>query len=107
MIPTSSLSPVSVLPPVPAAPKKGKPKVKKLKSLKGKPLLKRVMNPVVGLDLVRTKMVGEIEVAEAVELFLKNIGQALADIQAGAWVHVHNCRSEHFGFHREQYGLKA
>ena len=35
------------------------------------------------------------------------IGQALADIQAGQWVHVHNCRSEHFGFHREQYGLKA
>jgi hypothetical protein len=35
------------------------------------------------------------------------IGQALADIQAGEWVHVHNCRSEHFGFHREQYGLKA
>ena len=33
------------------------------------------------------------------------IGQALADIQAGQWVHVHNCRSEHFGFHREQYGL--
>lgn len=35
------------------------------------------------------------------------IGKALADIQAGEWVHVHNCRSEHFGFHREQYGLKA
>jgi hypothetical protein len=35
------------------------------------------------------------------------IGQALDDIQAGQWVHVHNCRSEHFGFHREQYGLKA
>jgi hypothetical protein len=35
------------------------------------------------------------------------IGKALADIQAGEWVHVHNCRSEHFGFHREQYGLRA
>jgi altronate dehydratase small subunit len=35
------------------------------------------------------------------------IGNALADIRAGEWVHVHNCRSEHFGFHREQYGLKA
>jgi transcription elongation GreA/GreB family factor len=35
------------------------------------------------------------------------IGKALTDIQAGDWVHVHNCRSEHFGFHREQYGLKA
>ena len=35
------------------------------------------------------------------------IGNALDDIPAGAWVHVHNCRSEHFGFHREQYGLNA
>jgi altronate dehydratase small subunit len=35
------------------------------------------------------------------------IGTALTDIQAGEWVHVHNCRSERFGFHREQYGLKA
>ena len=35
------------------------------------------------------------------------IGNALADIKAGEWVHVHNCRSEHFGFHREKYGLKA
>lgn len=35
------------------------------------------------------------------------IGKALADIRAGEWVHVHNCRSEHYGFHREKYGLKA
>ena len=35
------------------------------------------------------------------------IGKALADISAGEWVHVHNCRSEHFGFHREKYGLNA
>jgi altronate dehydratase small subunit len=35
------------------------------------------------------------------------IGNALSDIRTGEWVHVHNCRSEHFGFHREQYGLKA
>jgi altronate dehydratase small subunit len=35
------------------------------------------------------------------------IGKALVDIEAGEWVHVHNCRSEHFGFHREQYGLHA
>jgi uncharacterized protein YbjT (DUF2867 family) len=35
------------------------------------------------------------------------IGKALAPIRAGDWVHVHNCRSEHFGFHREHYGLKA
>ena len=35
------------------------------------------------------------------------IGNALQDIKAGAWVHVHNCRSEHFGYRREQYGLQA
>ena len=35
------------------------------------------------------------------------IGQALEDIKKGQWVHVHNCRSKRFGFHREQYGLKA
>jgi hypothetical protein len=35
------------------------------------------------------------------------IGKALADIHAGEWVHVHNCRSEHFGYHREKYGLNA
>jgi len=35
------------------------------------------------------------------------IGKALTDIRAGEWVHVHNCRSERFGFHREQYGLNA
>ena len=35
------------------------------------------------------------------------IGKALADIRAGEWVHVHNCRSQRFGFHREQYGLNA
>ena len=35
------------------------------------------------------------------------IGQALEEIEAGAWVHVHNCRSKRFGFHRKQYGLHA
>ncbi len=35
------------------------------------------------------------------------IGQALTDIGVGEWVHVHNCRSEHFGYHREKYGLNA
>ena len=35
------------------------------------------------------------------------IGKALADIRAGEWVHVHNCRSERFGFRREKYGLNA
>ena len=35
------------------------------------------------------------------------IGNALEDIPAGAWVHVHNCRSEHLGFQHEKYGIKA
>ena len=35
------------------------------------------------------------------------IGKALQDIRAGEWVHVHNCRSERFGFRHEQYGLNA
>ncbi len=35
------------------------------------------------------------------------IGQALEEIRAGDWVHVHNCRSEHFGFRHEKYGLRA
>jgi altronate dehydratase small subunit len=35
------------------------------------------------------------------------IGKALADIRAGEWVHVHNCRSERFGFRHEKYGVNA
>ncbi len=35
------------------------------------------------------------------------IGRATQDISAGEWVHTHNCRSDHFGFHRDEYGLKA
>jgi altronate dehydratase small subunit len=35
------------------------------------------------------------------------IGKALQDIRAGEWVHVHNCRSEHFGFRHEEYGIHA
>lgn len=35
------------------------------------------------------------------------IGKALEDIRAGEWVHVHNCRSERFGFRHEKYGVNA
>ena len=35
------------------------------------------------------------------------IGKALENISAGAWVHVHNCRSERFGSRHEQYGVNA
>jgi len=35
------------------------------------------------------------------------IGLALEDMRAGDWVHVHNCRSEHFGTRHEKYGIHA
>jgi hypothetical protein len=35
------------------------------------------------------------------------IGKALEDIGAGQFVHVHNCRSDRYGYHREEYGLQA
>ena len=49
------------------------------------------------------------DIAEGEEVFKYGlpIGKALNKIEAGEWVSVHNCRSSRFGFHREQYGLKA
>jgi hypothetical protein len=44
---------------------------------------------------------------EEVLKFGMPIGLALCDIAAGEHVHVHNCRSSHFGYHRERYGLQA
>lgn len=35
------------------------------------------------------------------------IGKALEEIRAGAWVHVHNCRSDRFGHRHEKYGINA
>jgi len=35
------------------------------------------------------------------------IGKALCDIKLGEWVSVHNCRSSRYGFHNEQYGIRA
>jgi len=35
------------------------------------------------------------------------IGRTLEPVQSGDWVHVHNCRSERFGFRHEQYGVHA
>ena len=35
------------------------------------------------------------------------IGRALAAIQCGEWVHVHNCRSDRFGHRHERYGVNA
>jgi altronate dehydratase small subunit len=36
-----------------------------------------------------------------------SIGKATQDIPAGAWVSIHNCRSDRLGFHWEQYGPRA
>ena len=49
----------------------------------------------------------DIRVGENILKYGLPIGKALSDIRTGEWVHVHNCRSERFGFHREQYGLNA
>jgi len=49
----------------------------------------------------------DIDAGEVVLKYGLPIGQALEDIRAGAWVHVHNCRSEHFGFRHETYGIHA
>ena len=35
------------------------------------------------------------------------IGTALAAIEPGEWVHVHNCRSVRYGFRQEKYGIRA
>ena len=35
------------------------------------------------------------------------IGNALEEIHAGQWVHVHNCRSDRFGHRHEKYGVNA
>jgi hypothetical protein len=72
------------------------------------------------LDEVRVEVVLRQDVAFAHKIALCDIpagqpvlkyglpiGQALCDIAAGEWVHVHNCRSDRFGFHRAQYGLNA
>jgi hypothetical protein len=49
----------------------------------------------------------DIVQGEAVLKYGLPIGNALEDIPAGAWVHVHNCRSEHFGHRHQAYGIKA
>ena len=49
----------------------------------------------------------DIAESEEIRKYGLPIGAALRNIRTGEWVHVHNCRSERFGFHREQYGLRA
>jgi len=49
----------------------------------------------------------DIAAGEAILKYGLPIGSALEAIPAGAWVHVHNCRSERFGFRHEQYGINA
>ncbi len=49
----------------------------------------------------------EIAEGETIVKYGMPIGRALSDIQPGEWVHVHNCRSHHWGYHNEKYGLQA
>lgn len=49
----------------------------------------------------------DIQEGEAILKYGLPIGKALEAIPAGAWVHVHNCRSARFGFRHEQYGVHA
>ena len=49
----------------------------------------------------------DVTKGEEVIKYAMPIGKALSDIRAGDWVHVHNCRSQRYGFHRQKYGLRA
>ena len=49
----------------------------------------------------------EIAEGETITKYGMPIGRALSDIHPGEWVHVHNCRSHHWGFQNEKYGLRA
>ena len=60
-----------------------------------------------GIEFSHKYALRDIAKGEQVLKYGLPIGRALNDIRAGEWVHVHNCRSERFGFHRAQYGLNA
>ena len=60
-----------------------------------------------GIEFAHKYALRDIAKGEEVLKYGVPIGRALNDIRAGEWVHVHNCRSERFGFHRAQYGLNA
>lgn len=49
----------------------------------------------------------DIAKGEALLKYGLPIGKALEEIRAGSWVHVHNCRSDRFGFRHETYGIHA
>jgi altronate dehydratase small subunit len=49
----------------------------------------------------------DIREGEYIFKFGLAIGKALNDIKAGEWISVHNCRSHRYGFHNEQYGIRA
>lgn len=49
----------------------------------------------------------DIREGEEVLKYGMPIGRALRDIQAGEWVHVHNCRSHRWGYYNDKYGLQA
>lgn len=49
----------------------------------------------------------DIAAGEPILKYGMPIGRALNAIKAGEWVHVHNCRSDSWGYQNEKYGLKA
>jgi len=49
----------------------------------------------------------DIAAGEEVRKFGLPIGRALAVIRAGEWVHVHNCRSERWGYYNDRFGTRA
>jgi altronate dehydratase small subunit len=60
-----------------------------------------------GIDFAHKFALCDIPAGQEILKYGLPIGKALCDIRAGEWVHVHNCRSDRFGFHRAQYGLNA
>ncbi len=49
----------------------------------------------------------DIAQGEEVRKFGLPIGKALAEIRAGQWVHVHNCRSDRWGYYNDRFGTRA
>jgi altronate dehydratase len=49
----------------------------------------------------------DINTGEEILKYGLSIGQALEDVKAGSWVHVHNCRSDRFGHRHQKYGMNA
>jgi hypothetical protein len=54
-----------------------------------------------GIDFGHKLALRTIEKGEEILKYGLPIGRALARIEPGEWVHVHNCRSEHFSLYHQ------